>query len=409
MDIGWFDYVKKKREDPPAKPKAPMALWTAAISAAQAQNHIKGSEAIYAAVSRIANTVACMPLHLYKAYGIAHDDPREALVGYAPNNTLTPYNLKMAVEACRGTGGTAYILIVPKADGITPDRLDVLDPERVAVMRDVETREIWYQITLDSGQTATVHSMYVIALHHMTTDGIRGMSPLEVLGATLKYDKDVKDIVLKQLSGIQDSVVLNMPTQINNDRRDEYIQNFLDAYKKSSGHLIVLDGGVTHSTIKASVVDPKLLDVDKVTVGKVARVYNMPPRMLGDASASGYSTSEQDIKEYIAMTILPIITQWEEALNRKLLTPAEYRDGYRFRFSMEMLSRGDTATVAEANAKAVRSGWKKPNDVRREEYLPPDEYGDELMIARDTIPLRVVVENPELLLAGATKTGGDTA
>ena len=49
------------------------------------------------------------------------------------------------------------------------------------------------------------------------------------------------------------------------------------------------------------------------------------------------------------------------------------------------------------------------NEVREREGLPPDPNGDELMCARDIIPLRIMVEHPELLLTGvsakATKEG----
>ena len=43
----------------------------------------------------------------------------------------------------------------------------------------------------------------------------------------------------------------------------------------------------------------------------------------------------------------------------------------------------------------------KPNEVREYEGLPPDENGGELMISRDLLPIRINVEQPELLLGGA--------
>jgi len=46
-----------------------------------------------------------------------------------------------------------------------------------------------------------------------------------------------------------------------------------------------------------------------------------------------------------------------------------------------------------------------PNEARAEDYMPPRDYGDELMSARDLIPLRVAVETPELLLSGKQQTG----
>lgn len=394
----------RSRDRPEDTPRnAMIPLWNALISG-KARRDLTGSEAIYAAVSRIANTMACMPLHLYKGYEPQYADPRERCVAYAPNPNITPYSWKLALETCRDTIGRAYILIVPGTNGVTVDRLDPIDPGRVEVLRNADNGEIWYSVTLDNGQRVYVHNTQMIALHHMSTDGITGISPIEVLGGTLNYDQRVRDISVEQLEGIKDSIVLTMPSSLSREKRDAYTASFLKAYKESRGHLITLDSGITADKISGSVVDTKILDVDNITKRKVASVYNMPPRMLGDGAASGYSTSEQDIAEFLKLTMIPIVRQWEEALNRRLLTYQEIRQGYAFRFDMDALQRGDIAAMADRHSKAIRAAAMTPNDARKENGLKPMQYGDELLVPRDLIPLRVVMEHPELLLTG--KMGG---
>ena len=377
----------------------PLTLWNAMINA-RSREELKGSEAIYSAVSRIANTLACMPVHLYLNYKIVQGDRREQLLGYAPNPDLTPFQLVMAAEACRLTVGSAYLLAVPDDNGTEIERLDVLDPARVQVLRNSETRELWYKITLDDSQVVTVHGSYMVALHHMSTDGVTGISPIEVLGGTLKYDRQIQEVSLEQLKGVGDSIILTYPTNFNEEAQLRHVERFKKVYNASGRHVIILDGGVTADTIKNSVVDPKVLDVDNITKRKVAAVYNMPPRMLGDAASSGYSTSEQDIQEFLKLTMLPIVRQWEEILKRKLLTYEEIVAGYTIRFDMDALKRGDTAAMADKHSKAVRGAKMTPNEARREDGLPDLPNGDELLVARDMIPLRVVVEHPELLLTG---------
>ena len=394
----------RSRDRPEEAPRnAVTPLWNALMNS-KARRDLSGSEAIYAAVSRIANTIACMPLHLYKGYEPQLNDPRERCVAYAPNPNITPYSWKLAVETCRDTVGRAYILIVPGPNGVAVDRLDPIDPGRVEVLRNTDNGEIWYTVTLDNGQRVYVHNTQMIALHHMSADGITGISPIEVLGGTLAYDQRVREISMEQLEGIKDSIVLTMPSNLSKEKREAYTTSFLKAYKESRGHLITLDSGITADKINGSIVDAKILDVDNITKRKVASVYNMPPRMLGDGAASGYSTSEQDIAEFLKLTMLPIVKQWEEALNRRLLTYKEVQEGYTFRFDMEALQRGDIAAMAERHSKAIRAAAMTPNDARKEDGLPPMEYGDELLVPRDLIPLRVVMEHPELLLTG--KLGG---
>ena len=386
---------RKKREaqsrDAPARPGS--LTFLNALMGLRSRKDLEGSEAIYSAVSRISNTLACMPLHLYRNHEIATDDPRERLVSYAPTPNHTPYQWKLALEACRDTTGRAYVLIVPAADGVTPERLDPIDPSRVQPLRNLDSGEIWYEIKLDDGQVVTTHGSYVIPLLHMSTDGVTGISPIKVLNGTLDYDEKIREVSISQLSGIQESIVLTYPTYMDAKKQMEHVKRFREAYEASGKHVILLDGGVTADTIKGSMADAQVLAVDNITKRKVAAVYNLPPRMLGDSTASGYSTSEQDTAEFLNLTMLPIVEQWEEVLNRRLLTYEEIQQGYAFRYDMSALKRGDTAAMAEKHNKAIRSAKMTPNEARREDGLPDLPFGNELMISRDMIPLRVVLQS----------------
>ena len=148
-------------------------------------------------------------------------------------------------------------------------------------------------------------------------------------------------------------------------------------------------------------MDAHLLDVERITRNKVAAVYNLPPHMLGDYSQGNKSTTEQQLLEFLQLTIMPIVEQWEEECNRRLLTPQDYTAGYRVRFDTSALVRADIATMAQKYQIAIRGGWMKPNEVREKEGQPPDPNGNELMSSRDLIPIRIAVQTPELLLGGA--------
>lgn len=238
----------------------------------------------------------------------------------------------------------------------------------------------------------------MIALRWSSTDGVNSLSPVEVLGATLKYDRAIKEISLRQLEGVNGAVTLTYPTSMSEERKRAIESQFLNAYKKSFGQVIVLEGGVTADRIAGSVVDPNVLSSDTITKSKIASVYNIPLRLVGANVNSDYSTSEQVIKEFMTLTMLPYVEAWEEQLNRKLLMRDLWMQGYRFRFSMDAMLRGDVASTAEKHSKGIRSGKYTPNEARAEDNLPPLPNGDELMSARDLIPLRVAVEHPELLL-----------
>lgn len=387
----------KARDKPRVRERPFSGRWLP-VYRARADNTMRGNEAIYAAVSRISNTVASMPLHLYKGYELQADHPLERLVGLAPNDNFTPFGFLQTMEAFRNTEGNAYALIVPDKLGAIR-RLDILDPTRVRPQRHPETGEMWYTVTLDNSKTFPLPGCQLIVVRHMSANGEIGIRPIDVLRGTLDYDNQVKELSLAQLDGVNHGVFLTVPnTGLGEDERDTVIENFLDAYEKSGQRVVILEGGLTATTFSQSAIDAQVLDVERITRNRVATVYNIPPHMLGDYSDTSFSTAEQQMQEFLQLTIMPIVAQWEQELNRKLLTPAEYAQGYRFRFDIAALTRADTATMAEMHQKAIRGGWMRINEVRQREGLPPDEMGNELMASRDLLPLRIAVKQPEMLL-----------
>lgn len=350
------------------------------------------SEAIYAAVSRISNTIASLPIHLYRDREVMKEHPLEQLIAYRPNPSMTAFTFRQTMEANRNNEGNAYALIVPDAEG-RPLRLDVIDPIKVQPMREMESREMWYRIGFDDGKVGWVHHSSMIVLKHMSANGEKGIRPVDVLRGTLDYDADIKHFSVKQLEGVSSAVILNVPgTGLSDERKKGLIKQFLKTYAESGGKVIVLEGGITATTMQQPAVDANVLNVERVTRNRVATVYNIPPHMLGDYSDTSYATAEQSMLEYLQMTINPIIEQWEEEFNTKLLTWDMLKQGYSFRFDLVNLWRTDTLTMANRNQMAIRSGWLRPNEVRRQDHLPDDPAGDTLLISRDLVPLSEAIK-----------------
>lgn len=348
---------------------------------------LSGSEAIYAAVSRISNTIAELPIHLYKGQELQREHPLERLIAYAPNPCMTAFTFRQTMESNRNAEGNAYALIVPDLDG-RPAQLDVLDPAKVVPMRDAETRELWYQWLANDGRPMVVHHTSMIVLKHMSANGEKGVRPIDVLRGTLDYDARIHEFSARQLDGVNSGVVLNVPgVGLNPERKREVIKQFLDAYQDSGGSVVILEGGITATTLSQSPVDAQVLDVERVTRNRVATVFNIPPHMLGDYSDTSYATAEQSMLEYLQMTINPIVEQWQDELNRKLLTWDMLKEGYGFRFNLANLWRTDMKTMAERAQMGIRSGWMTPNDQRRMDGLPTDPSGDTLLVSRDLVPL----------------------
>lgn len=373
---------------------------------------LRNSELIFAAVTRISNAFSAMPIQLYQGakpmYNALND-----LVAFTPNPLMTSSQFFKSMEACRGTAGDCYALKVYQPGEDMP-RLELLDPSRVFPIIEKNSGELWWKIQPDEGAEMYVHDFYMVHVPFISTNGIGGISPVSVLFNTLKYSDNIQEFNVKQLEqGVNSAIVLEAPANLGTDQKKAMIEDFMSTYRETSGNILLLESGVTAKTLNLSPVDSMLFEVEKITRSKVAMVYNIPPHLLGDYSEASYSSQEQLMLEFLTLTMLPIVTAYEQELNRKLLTAAQRRSGMHWKFDMDALLRADAATMAEVHYKAVRSGWMTPDEIRYMRNMPalPKGVGKFALVSQDLATLDYTVnDKPKVLMRGVNgeTPGGQT-
>lgn len=360
--------------------------------------YLRASEGIAAASGLIAGALAASRLRLYKDGQPKVNDPLDKLVSFDPAPGVNGYTFVHMMETTRLTQGRAYAWIHRGRDMVQAVQLEYLDPAKVTELRALETGDVWYQVALDTAETAYIHESDVLALRFIS-NGVCAR-PVDILKGTLGYDSSIKEFSLKQLDGVHDTMVITVPSEIGEERKKRMVKSTMDTYNASGRTALVVDGGVQVERISASAVDPHVLDVEKVTKNRIAAVYNIPPHLLG-AAVSSKTAAEEEFEEFLALPMLPVMVQWEAELNKKLLSYERVCAGETFQFDRTALRQVNTEAMAEKYHKAVRGGWMTPNDVRKREGLSPDPNGNKLMISRDLLPLEVNVQHPEMLLGAA--------
>ena len=370
---------------------------------------MRNSELIFAAVSRISNAFSAMPIQLYQGSKPIKNELNDLLT-VAPNPFMTSCQFFKTMEACRGTAGNCYAMKILRPGEVIP-RLEVLDPTRVFPIRERESGDLWWKIVPDTGPEMYVDDWYIIRVPFISTNGITGISPVSVLFDTLKYSENIQEFSVKQLEqGVNSAIVLEAPANLGQDQKAQVVEDFMDTYRKTSGNILLLESGVTAKTLNLSPVDSKLFEVEKITRSKVAMVYNLPPHLLGDYSDTSFTSQEQQMLEFLTLTMLPIVTAYEQELNRKLLTSQQRRSGMHWKFDMDSILRADAATLAEVHYKAVRSGWMTPDEIRSVRYMPalPKGIGRHALVSQDLATLDYTVnDKPGVLMgAGSRKENG---
>lgn len=388
-----YDITKEKRSNASGKLKRAMRL--------MGFNHwvngdytLANCELIFSAASRLSNALAAMPMREYAGSEIIKSDLTD-LVSFEPNPNMTAFRFFNTLEACRDTYGNAYALKVFKPAQIQPD-LYPLDPMRVRPIVEKQSRELWYKITPPESAPYYAHNYYMIHIPFISDNGYEGISPISVLNQTIDYQKNIEEFSFRQLKkGVNAQVVLEAPSSLSPKQREKTVEDFLNTYKETGGNILLLESGVTAKGINLSPIDSKIFEVERISRSRVANVYNIPPHMLGDFSNTSFKSQEQQTLEFLSMTMLPIVTAYEQEFTRKLITRADRMRGHRMRMDVKNILRADATTMADVHQKGIRGGWITPNEARADDGRPPDPNGNHLLVARDLTTLDYIVTNPD--------------
>lgn len=347
---------------------------------------LANNETIFAAITMLSNAIASAPISLRQGYDKVKplDDNFSKLLRDGPNSNMSTFKFIRLMETIRNVKGNAYAIKEYDYYGDISS-IWVLDSDFVTPIIDTDTKELWYRISTKNGDDY-FHNRHIIDVSHISTDGANGISPISVLSNTLNYDKSVKELSLEQL---QNSVNFRYAFKVNGNidpiKLAEY-HKLIESYMKKG--IIYLDNGKSLEELKdRSSIDPKIFEVEEITVSRVARVFNIPPHKL-QAKNVTYASAEQGDLEFLVDTVLPIARMYEQEFNKKCLSENQKHKGYEVKFNLNGFARADMRTRGEFYFKMIRSAGLTPNEVRMLEDMPPKQGGDDLMVSRDLIAIK---------------------
>ena len=145
-----------------------------------------------------------------------------------------------------------------------------------------------------------------------------------------------------------------------------------------------------YTPISISPNEAQFLETRKFQIDEIARIFRVPPHMIGDLEKSTFSNIEQQSLEFVKYTVGPWVTRWEQSLSRSLLSNAE-RTKYLIKFNLDGLLRGDYESRMNGYATARQNGWLSANDIRELEdmdRIPTEEGGDLYLVNGSMTPLK---------------------
>ena len=357
--------------------------------------------AVYSCVRILAEAIAGLPLHLYRytdsggkekatdhpLYLLLHDEPNPEMSSFVFRETLMTHLLLW---------GNAYAQIIRNGKGEVM-ALYPLMPNKMSVERD-ENGQLYYTYTRSAEEAKTAETGRVILLPKdvlhipgLGFDGLVGYSPIAMAKNAIGLAIATEEYGAKFFAnGAAPSGVLEHPGTIKDPQRVREAWQSQFGGSSNSGKIAVLEEGMKYTPISISPEQAQFLETRKFQINEIARIFRVPPHMVGDLEKSSFSNIEQQSLEFVKYTLDPWVVRWEQSIARSLLSENEKKQ-YFVKFNLEGLLRGDYASRMHGYATARQNGWMSANDIRELENLdriPAEEGGDLYLINGNMLPLK---------------------
>ena len=345
--------------------------------------------AVFACCKILAESVACLPLHVYQQDGkgnktLATKHPLYYLLHDSPNPEMTAYTFKENTMLHLLLNGNSYSQIVIRDDRIIG--LYPLISNRMTVKRD-DSGEIVYTYRPSTGENThmkkpeevTLRRQDVLHIPALGFDGVIGFSPIAMARNAIGVAIATEEFGAKFFeNGARPSGVLEHPDTVKNfDKLREEWQKVYGG-SQNAGKVAILEEGMKYQQISIPPNDAQFLDTRKFQIAEIARIFRVPLHMLNELDRATFSNITQQSLEFVVYTLTPWLVRLEQSFNKSLFNEAE-RGKYFVKFNVEGLLRGDYETRMRGYQIALQSGIMSVNEVRELEdfnAIPAEAGGD---------------------------------
>ena len=346
----------------------PLVPAAGAVTPATAQ----GVSAVYACVQAISETTASLPLILFKRNGDdrerASDHPLYRVLHDQANPEQTALEAREYMQACVLLRGNAFARLVRGYDGQVRE-LWPLNPDNVTVQRTASG--LVYDYTKDGVLTRLLAHEVLHLRHRLGDDGVLGISPIQAARGVVELAQAENEHGRNTFTnGAKLLGVLKFPGRLKPEQRQAIAASWSSQHAggSNSGRTAILEEGVDFQALSMTLEDAEWIAARQFSVEEVARLFRVPPTVIGDLRNGNYSNSVEMARQFVTQTLRRHRVAWEQAIAAKCLTDAGRRT-YFAEHQVEGLLRGDSANRAAFYSSGIADGWLMRSEARKLENL----------------------------------------
>lgn len=346
---------------------------------------------VYACVSLIGGAIASLPLPIFKRVADGReraDHPVWWLLNEQPHPDMSAAAFWEYLVTANLLYGDAFAEIVrPSPSTNAVKWLRPLHPRNVTVDCLENDNGLVYTVTDPDGAEPPRKILGADMLHipGVGFNGKRSLSPIRnagrnAVGIALAADQWSAGFFE---NGARPDFALSTDAKLSTEQIDSLRTQWAERHSGAlnRGKPVVMQGGLKVQPLTVPAEDAQLIETRRMQVEDIARIYGVPPHMIGHTTSStSWGTGiEQQAIGFVRFTLQRHLVRIEQEINRKFWPRST---AFFAEFNVSGLERGDYKARNEgyrvALGRAGEPGWMTVNEVRRMENLPPIEGGDDL-------------------------------
>lgn len=341
---------RKREAEPIVEPQVSDALLKALLEGETiTRDKALTLPAVSGAVDFISNSVASMPVRLYKIeQGKVEEveDARVNMLNGDTGDTLDGFQLKKAMveDYLLGKGGYCYIR--KKRNDVAG--LYYVEDRYISVFKN--TNPVFKSYTLDvNGEE--YKSFEFIKLLRNTKDGASGTGLITEVSKALEtaYQTLIYQLSLVKTGGNKKGF-LKSQRKLGQEEINVLKNAWRKMYANNENNVCVLNNGIEFQEASNSSVEMQLNESKKTLQEEINSLFHIT----------------DDFWLTFKEAIYPIVKAFETALNRDLLLEKEKKNHF-FEFDVKELLKASIQERFEAYKIAKETGWLTLNEIRKEE------------------------------------------
>ena len=348
--------------------------------------------AVFACIRLLANTVAQIPVHLYRRTSDngkerATERPIYSLIHSNPNAEMSSFRFRQTLQGHLASWGNAYAYI-------NRDKLNrvlsmwPLRPDRMTILPRGSDGRMRYEYQTEKG-IIPLSPDEVLHIPGFGFDGMQGYSIISLARQGIGLAMAAEEFGARFFGeGTHPGIIVKHPGKLSTESHASLKKDLTDKWSSlgKAHKLLLLEEEMSVEKIGVPPEDSQFIQTRQFQVQDVARWYGIPPHLIQDETRSSFNNIEQQALNFVIHSATPWLVLWEQELSTYFLKPPE-RKSYFFEFNVEGLLRGDSAARVAYYTGMWNIGAITHNEIRAKENMNPVKGGNERYVPLNMNPV----------------------